>query len=301
MKVLVNKFIDYIKNEKNYSEYTVKNYETDLVLFINFLTKEHIDNINDINYKIIRLYLQELYNKKYSKKTISRHISSLRSFFKYLLKEAVIKTNPTILITNPKEDKKLPQFLYYSEVETILSIPNRNIPFGQRDALILELLYSTGIRVGELVNIKISDINMYNETIKILGKGNKERYVLYGNVCKDVLDLYLQNGRNKIASNVTNDYLLLNKNGEHLTDRGIRLIIDKIINQGSIKKHISPHVLRHTFATHMLNEGADLKTVQELLGHANLATTQVYTHISNERLRSVYLNSHPRAKKGGND
>jgi integrase/recombinase XerC len=301
MTVLINDFIDYIKNEKNYSFHTVANYEKDLDTFIFFLKREEIKKVKDIDYKVIRLYLQELYNKRYSKKTISRHISSLRSFFKYLLKENKIKVNPTSLITNPKEDKKLPNFLYYPEVEQLLNIPDKNTSFGQRDFLILELLYSTGIRVSELVNIKINDINIYNETIKILGKGNKERYVLYGEVCKQALEIYLNDGRIKLLNKNNSDYLLLNKNGTSLTDRGIRLIIDKIIQKGAIKKHISPHVLRHTFATHMLNEGADLKTVQELLGHANLATTQVYTHVSNERLRSVYLNSHPRAKKGGND
>ena len=297
MKDLINKFLSYIANEKNYSSYTVKNYETDLMVFEQFFIKEHINKIKEVDYKFIRYYLQELYNKKYSKKTICRHISSLRSYFKFLLKENHITNNPMLLITNPKEDKKLPQFLYYHELEFILSIPDKNNPLGQRDALILELLYSTGIRVSELVNIKLSDINMYDETIKILGKGNKERYVLYGNKCKDLMRLYLNDGRLHLSENKVSDYLFLNNHGDAITDRGIRLIIDKVIKQGSLKKHISPHVLRHTFATHMLNEGADIKTVQELLGHANLATTQVYTHISNERLRNVYFHSHPRAKK----
>jgi len=301
MQELVRKFINYLGNVKGYSSHTINNYETDLITFVNFLNKEGITNIKDVDYKVIRFYLQELYDKKYAKKTVSRHISSLRSFFKYLLKEKVIKTNPITLISNPKEDKKLPTFLYYQELENLLNIPNKKTPIGQRDILILELFYATGVRVSELVNIKISDINIYNTTIKILGKGNKERYVLYGNVCKNLLELYLNDGRLKLLNNKNSDYLFLNKNGNKLTDRGVRLIIDKVLKKGALKKHISPHVLRHTFATHMLDEGADLKTVQELLGHANLSTTQVYTHVSNERLRNVYLNCHPRAKKGGNN
>ncbi|NLL44508.1 MAG: tyrosine recombinase XerC [Mollicutes bacterium] len=301
MQELINKFINYLKNVKNYSNYTINNYKTDLTTFYQFLNKEGIDNIKDVDYKVIRLYLQELYDKKFAKKTVSRHISSLRSFFKYLLKEKVIKVNPTTLISNPKEDKKLPTFLYYPELEKLLNIPDKKTPLGQRDALILELLYSTGIRVSELVNIKLSDVNRYNMTIKILGKGNKERYVLFGNVCLELLEHYLNDGRIKLLNNKNSDYLLLNKNGSKLTDRGVRVIIEKVLKKGSLKNHISPHVLRHTFATHMLDEGADLKTVQELLGHANLATTQVYTHVSNERLRNVYLNCHPRAKKGSSN
>ena len=221
----------------------------------------------------------------------------LSEFLKYidLLKENYIVKNPMTLISNPKQESKLPHFLYYNELETILNIPDKSTPLGQRDSVILELLYSTGIRVSELVNIKLKDINLSTRKIRILGKGNKERIVLYGEYLKNLLDIYLNDGREKLVKN-NQEYLVLNKNGSGLTTRGVRVIIDNILKKGEIDFHISPHVLRHTFATHMLDSGADLKSVQELLGHENLSTTQIYTHVSNERLRKVYLSTHPRAK-----
>lgn len=293
-KYIIN-FIDYLKNEKNYSIMTINSYKVDLDIFINFCKRENMTNIKKIDYKFIRLYLSFLYEKKYSKKTISRRISALRSLFKYLLREKVILKNPMILVSNPKLDKKLPKFLYYEQLEAILDIPDKNTPLGLRDALILELLYSTGIRVSEIVNIKIKDINFYDKKIKILGKGNKERIVLYGKCLNELLNLYLKESRPVILNKKQNDYLILNKLGNNITDRGIREIISNIQKKGNFDFNISPHVFRHTFATHMLDSGADLKSVQELLGHENLATIQIYTHVSNEHLRNVYLNTHPRA------
>lgn len=290
----VLEFLKYIDLEKNYSNYTLINYKDDLSFYLDFLNKESID-VLDSDYKVIRNYLSYMYNKKYTSKTISRHISSLRSFYKYMLKENYIVKNPMTLISNPKQESKLPHFLYYNELETILNIPDKSTPLGQRDSVILELLYSTGIRVSELVNIKLKDINLSTRKIRILGKGNKERIVLYGEYLKNLLDIYLNDGREKLVKN-NQEYLVLNKNGSGLTTRGVRVIIDNILKKGEIDFHISPHVLRHTFATHMLDSGADLKSVQELLGHENLSTTQIYTHVSNERLRKVYLSTHPRAK-----
>lgn len=290
----VLEFLKYIDLEKNYSNYTLINYKDDLSFYLDFLNKESID-VLDSDYKVIRNYLSYMYNKKYSSKTISRHISSLRSFYKYMIKENYIVKNPMTLISNPKQESKLPHFLYYNELETILNIPDKSTPLGQRDSVILELLYSTGIRVSELVNIKLKDINLSTRKIRILGKGNKERIVLYGEYLKNLLDIYLNDGREKLVKN-NQEYLVLNKNGSGLTTRGVRVIIDNILKKGEIDFHISPHVLRHTFATHMLDSGADLKSVQELLGHENLSTTQIYTHVSNERLRKVYLSTHPRAK-----
>lgn len=291
----IKKFIDYLQYQKNYSSYTVSNYERDLESFIIFLNREHC-NINNADYKIIRLYLTELYNRKYSNKTICRNISSLRSFYKFLIKEGKIKTNPMLLISNPKVEQSLPNFLYYQELEKILNTPESKTPIGQRNGLILELFYSTGVRVSELVSIELKDIDFHNQYIKILGKGNKERYVIYGKKCRELMDLYLSDGRRKLnKKNI--DYLFLNNNGESLTTGGVEYIINKIVKISGIKSHVSPHTLRHTFATHMLNEGADLKSVQELLGHSDLKTTGIYTHVSNEHLREVYLSAHPRARK----
>lgn len=234
--------------------------------------------------------------KKYKSKTIARHVSSLKSFYKYLFRQEIIKENPMILISIPKVEKTLPKYLNVNNLETLLNIPNQNEPLGLRNALIMEMLYSTGVRVSELVNIKITDIDFNNRRILILGKGNKERYVLYSKVCAKLLNDYLNKSRDTLLKENT-DYLLLNKNGTKLSDRGIRLIIDNIVKASSLKLKISPHTLRHTFATHLLNNGADLKTVQELLGHENISTTGIYTHVSNEHLRRVYLDCHPRAKK----
>lgn len=292
MDKLINDFLKYLEVERHYSEHTIISYKTDLEEFNEYLGNK---NIKDTDYKFIRDYLTYMFDKKYEKKTISRHISTLRSYYKYLLEEKIIKKNPMTLISNPKLDKKLPNFLYYDELEILLNIPDRSTTLGLRDALILELLYSTGIRVSELINIKLKDINRSDKKILIMGKGSKERYVLYGEVLDNLLDIYISNSRSKLNKN--SDYLILNKDGNQITDRGIRLIISKVLKKGEIDYHVSPHTLRHTFATHMLENGADLKSVQELLGHENLSTTQVYTHVTNERLRSVYLKTHPRAKE----
>lgn len=287
----VIEFLKYLKEEKNYSKYTVINYGKDLKLFMSYLNDLKITDINNIDYKVIRQYLSFLYDNNYSKKTISRNISTLRSFFKFHMKE----NNPMILIENPKLDKNLPKIVHSEDLEKLLNTPDLSTPLGIRDFAILETLYSTGVRVSELINIKISDINFYDKNIKILGKGNKERYVLFGSVLNEKLNNYLKNSRSKLIKNNT-DYLFLNKNGNKLTARGVEKIIDNLVKKSGLNYKISPHTLRHTFATDMLTGGADLKTVQELLGHENLATTQIYTHISNEHLREVYLNCHPRGK-----
>lgn len=289
-------FLKYLKEEKNYSKYTVLNYGKDLKIFQTYLKDAKITDIKKIDYKVIRQYLSFLYEKEYQKKTIARNISTLRSFFKYHLRENNINKNPMDLIENPKLDKKLPKVLYIEELEKILAIPDIKTPLGQRNSVILETIYSTGVRVSELVSIKISDINFYDHRIKILGKGNKERYVLFGHVLEEKLNLYLNDGRNKLLKKPT-DYVFLNHNGGNLSTRGVEGILNKTLQKGCIDYKISPHTLRHTFATHMLNNGADLKTVQELLGHESLSTTQIYTHVSNERLRQVYLNTHPRGQK----
>lgn len=296
MEHLLYKFLDYLSYEKKYSNLTINNYGRDIEYFFEFLKDKKITNIKNIKYQNIREYLVHLHNRQYSKKTISRYISSLRTFFKYLYIEEIIDNNPMILVSNPKQDKKLPTFLYTNDLENLLSCPNLDTIYGIRDSLILELLYSTGIRVSELVNIKLKDINFNDKQIKILGKGNKERYVLYGQVCSEKLTNYLNHSRSEFNTK-NSEYLLLGKNGTKLTTRFIEILLKKYQQQANIKVKVTPHTLRHTFATHLLEGGADLKTVQELMGHESLSSTQVYTHITSERLRNVYLHTHPRAKK----
>lgn len=288
MKNKIKDFESYIKYEKKYSDNTIDGYVRDLNEFVIFLTKNKIKNVD---HKVIRDYLLEMYNKKDSAKTISRKLSSLRSFYKYEVSRGNIKINPCELISNPKLEKKLPNFLSYNEVDNMIDVAKKDARNGVRNSIIIELLYSTGIRVSELVNIKIKDIDFNNNQIIVLGKGNKERIVLFGSALKELLNEYL-------TVRVTgNEYLIVNKYGNKMTTRGIEEIVKKIVKIVGIKNNVTPHTIRHTFATHMLNEGADLKVVQELLGHENLATTEIYTHVSNERLRRVYLDSHPRAKK----
>jgi len=290
-------FLEYLKYERNYSDKTILNYEKDLNLFLDFCDSNKIDNYKKIDFEFIRSYLKFLYSLKYSNKTISRHLSSLRSFFKYLLKENIIENNPTLLIGTPKKEQRLPNFISDIDLEKLFSIPNTKEPLGDRDELILRMFYATGIRLSELADMKISDIDFYNRRIRIFGKGNKERYVLYGNNCHKSLERYLNNGRLKLLKK-ENDYLFLNNKGEKLSSGGIEYIINKIVKKSNTtNNHITPHTFRHTFATSMLNEGSDLVTVKELLGHSNLSTTSIYTHVSNEHLRNVYLNSHPRARK----
>lgn len=295
MEDVVFSFIEYLSVQKGYSDETIKGYERDLELFHTFLQQEHLSPLK-VTYQNLRNYLMYLYNKQYSKKTISRTISTLRTFYKYLCAEGKVKNNPCTLITNPKLDQRLPNYVNYKELDILMSIPDETTPLGQRDALILEMLYSTGMRVSELVHIKLGDLN--HGEIRVLGKGNKERIVLYGKVCEKKLIQYAKDGRSKLCKNPLEQHLFLNKNGKPLSVRGVELIFETIVKKSGLKIHVSPHTFRHTFATHMLNEGADLKSVQDLLGHENLSTTQVYTHVSNERIRQVYLSAHPRAKEG---
>ena len=296
MREYILKFIEELKYEKRYSELTVNGYLKDLDLFLEFINENNIKKYSEVEYNDIRLYINYLYELKYNNKTISRHISSLRSFFKYLKNNNLIKNNPMVLVSNPKLDKKLPKYLNFNDIEKLLNAFANNNYIGLRNSLMLEMLYSTGMRVSEIINIKLNDISMIEKTIKITGKGNKQRIVYFGSRCYDLIKEYLKNSYNKL--NINNiDYLFLSKTGKKISDREVRTIVDDAAKIANIEMKISPHVLRHTFATHMLNEGADLRSVQELLGHENLSTTQIYTHLTNEKIRNIYLNAHPRARR----
>ena len=279
------KFLDYLKYERGFSDYTIKSYRIDLKEFYDFAKEDNID------IDLVRKYLRELYEKKYSNRSISRKVSSLKSYFKYLESEGIIKDNFMRLISNPKIEKTLPNYLNYEDLEKLLDFPDKNNKYGLRDALILEMLYSSGIRVSELSNMKVKDIDFNEKKILILGKGNKERYVYFGSKCMNLLNKYLE------LDHRDSPYLLIGKRTEKLNEREIRSIVTETAKKAGISVHVTPHTLRHTYATHMLNDGADLKSVGDLLGHESLSTTQIYTHVSNERLRQVYLSAHPRAHK----
>lgn len=294
MKESLNNFVNYIIKQKKYSLNTAKNYEIDILEFESYINKKET-NYLDVDYEFIKGYLMQLYNRKLSRNSVARKLSSLRSFYKYLFNNELIKTNPFKYVKTPKKEKRLPKYLGIEDLEIIFNTPDINTPLGQRDKTILEVLYATGIRVGELVNIKINDIDFYRKEIKILGKGNKGRIDPFGDYCLEAMNNFIEDGRKKILEKHHTDceYLIINEKGNKITTRGVEKIIDNIIKKASLKKHVSPHMLRHSFATHLLNEGCDILTVQELLGHESLESTQVYTHVSNERLRSVYLKYHP--------
>ena len=296
MRDNILKFIEELTYEKNYSNKTTQGYLKDLDLFLEYLNENNIKRYKDIEYQDIRLYINYLYDLKYSNKTISRHISSLRSFFKYLKANNLILENPCVLISNPKLKKELPKYLNFEDTEKLLNSFDNNSLIGLRNSLILEMLYSTGIRVSELVNIKYNDVSFSSKLVKIMGKGSKQRIAYFGSRCLNLLSLYVKNSYPKLNIN-NSEYLFLSKTGKKINDREVRKIIDEAAKISGITIKISPHVLRHTFATHMLSAGADLRSVQELLGHENLSTTQIYTHLTNEKIRSVYLNAHPRARR----
>ncbi len=295
MKDTINEFLDYISYEKKYSDNTELNYEIDLYRFDEYLKMNH-KNYLKIKYEDVSNFIITLQKSGYKSTSINRTISTLRSFYTYLEKEKIISSNPFNLISNLKTDKRLPNYFKYNEYLEMINTLSDS-PLDIRNRLILELLLATGMRVSELSNIKIDTIDFNNNEIKVHGKGNKERIVFYGSYAKDALDNYLYNSRNILLNGKESVFLLVNNNGTPLTSRGIRLIIENIVKKASIHSKITPHTFRHTFATMLLNEGCNIKSVQELLGHASLNTTGIYTHLTNEEVRKVYLNAHPRAKK----
>jgi len=284
-------FLEYLDVIKKHSVNTINSYQIDLLDFLEF-NKNKVLNVDK---DTVNRYMQYLYDKDVSRATISRRLSSLRSFYNYLYNNGVVDKNYFATIKNPRKENSLPRFVKEIDIDKMFSIPDTRNPLGQRNLLIIRMLYATGVRVSELVNIRLSDIDINERTIRILGKGSKERIVVFGNNTKEILDLYLNNGRYKFSRG-NNDYLFLNKDGDKLSDRYIRKVIDDIIVKASISMHISPHMLRHTFATSMLNNGADLVSVKDLLGHESLNTTSIYTHVSDDKIREIYNKAHPRAK-----
>lgn len=283
-------FLEYLDVVKKHSENTINNYNIDLVDFLEF----NNNDILNIDRDIVNRYMQYLYDENLSRATISRRLSSLRSFYNYLYNNGIVSKNYFLSIKNPKKENSLPKFVKDIDIDKMFIIPDIRKPIGQRNLLIIRMLYATGVRVSELVNIRLSNINIDERTIKILGKGSKERIVVFGNNTKEILTLYLSDGRNRLSKD-NNDYLFLNKDGNKISDRYVREIINDIIIKASISMHVSPHMLRHTFATSMLNNGADLVSVKDLLGHESLNTTSIYTHVSNEKIREIYNKAHPRA------
>lgn len=296
-EALIDSFLNFLKATKTDSENTIKAYAEDLLQFHEYLKQKKISEpiFSKVTHITIRGFLAQLNEKQFSKRSISRKLSTIRSFYKYLVIEGIVDENVAKLVSSPKPSKKLPLFMYPKEVEALLEAPDNDI-FGIRDRTIMELLYATGMRVGELVALKVNDLNLGSNYIIVFGKGSRERVVFFGKSAARSIETYLKKSRPFLLKDINCDYLFLNKNGTGISDRSIRRIIDKYVKKTSLNKQISPHTMRHTFATHMLNNGADLKTVQELLGHTSLSTTQIYTHVTKERLKEVYDKTFPHNK-----
>ncbi len=289
-------FKDYIESEKRYSDHTSLSYIEDLHSLINFLDIEQFGDLESVSPRIARFYTATLH-ENYSPRSIARKISSVRSFYNFLVREDIIKENPFQDIELPKQEKKLPKFIYPNEIENLFNSVDTSTPLGVRNYLILEFLYGTGVRVSELCDIKLNDIDYFQNLCLIHGKGSKDRYVPLHNRLVNELSDYVITTRKDLLKKNESKYLFLNFRGSNITPRGIRMVINKIMLESGESLKISPHTLRHTFATHLLNNGADLRSVQELLGHSHLSSTQIYTKVSKEKLKDSYMNAHPRAKK----
>ena len=295
MEEHIDGFLDYIKVEKNFSDYTEVNYEIDLKEYKKYLDTKRRSYLS-MKYKDVLDYTKYLKETcEFTPTSINRHLSSLRSFYNYLILNNVITSNPFNLIKGQKKELKLPNYMKYSEFEDMInSIPDDTL--GIRNRCLFEMLFCSGARIGELININVSDIDFSNKQIKVLGKGNKERIIYLNEHAIDSLNDYLDNSRLILLNGRKSDRLFINHIGGDLTTRGVRDIIDNIIKKASLNIKVTPHMFRHTFATMLLNEGCSLRSVQELLGHANLSTTSIYTHVSNDRIKDVYLHTHPRSK-----
>ena len=295
MEVYVNEFINYLAVERGLAQNTLESYGRDLRQFHSYLQNSQMDILRDSNRNTILTYLNNLQNKGRAVSTISRNLAAIKSFYQYLVRERYLEKDPAANLESPKLEKKLPKILSIQEIEELLKQPNSLMPTGLRDKAMLELLYATGIRVSELISLNISDINLDMGYIKCFGKGSKERIVPLGSIAAKCVQEYISKGRNKLVRTYEESALFVNHHGNRLTRQGFWKIIKKYAQEANILKDITPHTLRHSFATHLLENGADLRSVQEMLGHADISTTQIYTHVTKNRLKEVYDKAHPRA------
>ena len=294
-KKYLQEFKLYIEVEKNFSKHTVTAYSSDILSFLIWLNDR---NIADVSYSVIREYLLYIQQFNYSKTTTARKIASLRTFYRFLYRERVIETNPAIGVHSPKRGKSLPEFLTETEIEQVLNNVKMDSPAGYRNRAILELLYATGMRISELSDLNFENLNLDENEIKVFGKGSKERIVLVSERAKKFLETYIKTVRYLIfkdENQSANSPVFINKTGYRLQPQSVRLAIRDVVEKIELPKHVTPHVFRHSFATKLLENGADLRVVQELLGHSSISNTQIYTHVSAERLKHSYDSAHPRA------
>ncbi|GBG94851.1 tyrosine recombinase XerD [Ligilactobacillus salitolerans] len=292
---LIQDYLHYLTVERGLSANTVVSYQNDLTQFVKFLQKNDVNSFTVVERSDITNYLAEETAQKKANSSIIRSVTSLRRFFLYLSQEKVITNNPMTLIDTPKQQEHLPEVLSRQEVEQLLKTPNVSQPLGLRDRAILELMYATGLRVSEVINLHLADLHLTMGLIQTIGKGQKERLVPIGDTAAQWINSYLERSRPKLLKEKRSSFLFLNFHGNQLTRQGVWKNLKQQVRKAGITKNITPHTLRHSFATHILENGADLRIVQELLGHADISTTQIYTHLSKRRLSSIYEKTHPRA------
>jgi len=301
MQEVFNRYLNYLKAERNFSPYTVRNYTTDLLGFFQFLKTRGVGSLREVDKHVLRDYLAHLADRKLAKASIARKMSAIRSFFGYLVREDIIDANPAASISSPKLEKRLPSFLTVAETVRLLTTPDLTKPEGRRDRALMELLYASGLRVSELVSLNLEQVNLETGEVRVWGKGAKERIVLIGKPAAAALGTYISEGRPRLTGKKATSALLLNRYGERIIARQVEKILEKYASISGIGKRVHPHLLRHTFATHLLDGGADLRVVQELLGHADLSSTQIYTHVTKSRAKKVYLSAHPMAREKSNE
>jgi integrase/recombinase XerC len=305
MQNYIDDFLKHLKYERNLSEHTLRNYESDMEQFYDFIAPANSDgerravDIHALDNLTIREYMATLYEKKKKKSSIHRKVACLRTFFRFLCREGVLEKNPAMLVSSPRVERKLPNHLSIEQMIKFIETPETDTVLGKRDRAILELLYASGVRVSELVGLNLTDIDFNNQTLRVKGKGRKERMVPFGNHAKAALESYL-GVRGELLIEADPDdrdpnAVFMNYQGTRITTRSVGRMLDKYCKQCAEIHHVSPHALRHSFATHLLDAGADLRTIQELLGHARLTTTQQYTHVSTDKLMEVYDKAHPKA------
>ncbi|MDQ0481895.1 site-specific tyrosine recombinase XerD [Guptibacillus hwajinpoensis] len=296
MEDQVQDFLHYLIVERSLSKNTLDAYRRDLAQYVVHLKeKEALVSLGEVRRVHIVNYLYELKDGGKASTTIARNIASIRSFHQFLLREKAVDQDPSVHIETPKTERKLPKILSTIEVEELLEAPDYSTPFGKRDRAMLEVLYATGLRVSELVDLQMEDVHLTMGFIRTIGKGNKERIVPLGKMARDALTTYLDEGRPQLMKQKRTDMLFLNHRGERLSRQGFWKMLKKLAIKANIVKPLTPHTLRHSFATHLLENGADLRAVQELLGHADISTTQIYTHVTKTRLKDIYSTYHPRA------
>lgn len=295
LRELLDDFLYYLAVERGLAENTLASYHTDLEQYLNYLAEARVTSIQDTSRGLIIAYLVRLQSQGRSPATICQHLAAIRSFYQFLVREGILSSDPTAAMESPRQAKKLPRVLTVEEIELLLKQPQPKTPAGLRDKAMLELLYASGLRVSELVALNIDQVNLQGEYLRCLGKGSRERVVPIGSVACFYLKAYLEQGRFHLLKDKKEPALFVNQQGKRLSRQGCWKIIKAYARAAGLPRNITPHTLRHSFATHLLENGADLRSVQELLGHADISTTQIYTHLTQKKIREIYNHTHPRA------